>query len=1003
LNLRQIFITILFLTGGLFRLDAQWVPSYHFTEDDGLAGNYVRDIIQDKSGILWIATENGISRYDGERFENMNKMNGLPSNRVWALAQDADQTIYAGCYQGGLAIIKNGLVSKVIQIQGKYPNTFRKLFYSDHYKTIFAGTDDGIYILKDTTLIPVRYPKDTAYVSLILSISGKDSLIFFTALKGESSGSYKVYVDPQNLERSYARRISPDGRFASAIVGDTLYTGEYHSILKYDVHDPWRKSWQTDIGGAFFIWKMSAYEQGEIWIGGLGDGRFPADIYQYEVDKNHPQLLNIQPNNQTVNAILVDTVSKVTWFGRDNGLTATLQSPFEFIRTSGNDNILDIGWHGDSLLVLTGNGVYGLSDGQLSPVLTTKQLKEKTESGFNSRKRRQGLKFTGTFDAARSLDFPSFTQDGDKLYVNSAKGALSVPDLKTYLPFGYGTFTVVSDTCAYSNTKYFSLIRYSAFRDSVGYVVPRDGRGTIMEIFEMIESKGIYYFVSTNMGIFTLAQGKIIRLNETNSPIDNYITDADLDLNGNVWCCSGNGRLYQVGFEDSLVVQKQIDLLTCGLIGNNCKWLKFNRTHLFIGTSKGLNVISIEKLYSDHPAIEYFYNSYNGYDFVSAVSPVIDQMGNIYVHTLHEIVRIRENFPDSTPGVLNVNNLRINNREFDLNGLNGQVLAFSTKQISFHFRQIKFPFSKNVRYRYQVNQSEWTPGNQVNLQSLRSGSYVIAMEAFDTGVMQTTSGTVSFTIRDPFWQTLWFQVLVLISLVLLVYLAMRIRIRNLRRIHEDKTKLLIRNSELQLRSLQLQMNPHFIFNALSSVQGFILSRAVDQGLQYIAVLSKVIRSNLENSSEEYIPLDKEIDFLRKYVEIEEIRFGERIKVEFSNRVSDSSLMIPPMLIQPVVENAIKHGLANRDDSGSVTVTFMQNDGSLEIVIEDNGVGMEFSKSRRNHSNISKGASIIRQRLALLNEKYSCNAHHISFIDLFDDGRPAGTRVVIGLPLKYAQE
>ena len=113
---------------------AQLKPIITLTEEDGLAGNDVKDVIRDKNGILWIGTESGLSRFDGSHFGNIYKSDGLPSNRVWALAEGVDNTIYTGCFRSGLAIIQNDSVIKTLNTIGKYPNTFRKIHYSKQYK-----------------------------------------------------------------------------------------------------------------------------------------------------------------------------------------------------------------------------------------------------------------------------------------------------------------------------------------------------------------------------------------------------------------------------------------------------------------------------------------------------------------------------------------------------------------------------------------------------------------------------------------------------------------------------------------------------------------------------------------------------------------------------------------------------------------------------------------------------------------------------------------------------
>jgi len=195
------------------------------------------------------------------------------------------------------------------------------------------------------------------------------------------------------------------------------------------------------------------------------------------------------------------------------------------------------------------------------------------------------------------------------------------------------------------------------------------------------------------------------------------------------------------------------------------------------------------------------------------------------------------------------------------------------------------------------------------------------------------------------------------------------------------------------------MNPHFIFNALTAIQSFIINKNTGESLKYLGELASIIRTNLENASEEYINLTSEIEFLQKYVEIERIRFNNKLQVYFNNDVGDSSIMIPPMIVQPLIENAIKHGIRRKSGKGIITVDFNLTGDELSVIIEDNGVGREAAKKSDNSGHNGKGLKIINQRLNLLNARYHTDKHKITIYDLFDKDTPNGTQVVINLMVK----
>jgi LytS/YehU family sensor histidine kinase len=198
----------------------------------------------------------------------------------------------------------------------------------------------------------------------------------------------------------------------------------------------------------------------------------------------------------------------------------------------------------------------------------------------------------------------------------------------------------------------------------------------------------------------------------------------------------------------------------------------------------------------------------------------------------------------------------------------------------------------------------------------------------------------------------------------------------------------------QLKSMQLQMGNHLVFNALQSIQSYVLTHDEQELLHYISVLSSVIRHTLENISEEYIPLAKEIEYLRKYIEIEKLRHGDHLVVNMQIKVGDSRIKVPPMLIQPLIENAIQFGMLGRNDFGTVDIAVSQKQKLLLVEVTDNGVGRSIWDKKADH--LRKGVEIVRERLALINEKYETDLNRIEITDLVRNEEIAGTRMILTL-------
>ena len=207
------------------------------------------------------------------------------------------------------------------------------------------------------------------------------------------------------------------------------------------------------------------------------------------------------------------------------------------------------------------------------------------------------------------------------------------------------------------------------------------------------------------------------------------------------------------------------------------------------------------------------------------------------------------------------------------------------------------------------------------------------------------------------------------------------------------------NNLLALKSLRTQMNPHFIFNALNSFNTYIAKSDERSANRFLSEFSVLMRSVLENSEEDFIPLSKELELLRLYVKLEHSRFADKFDydIEVDKEVDVDAFQIPPMLLQPYIENAIWHGLRYKEEKGSLTIKVKQvTSDMLEICIEDDGIGRKKSaelKTSNQKKQNSKGMGNIKKRIQILNDMYK-NRVEVSISDLYKD--QTGTRVSLKL-------
>ena len=232
---------------------------------------------------------------------------------------------------------------------------------------------------------------------------------------------------------------------------------------------------------------------------------------------------------------------------------------------------------------------------------------------------------------------------------------------------------------------------------------------------------------------------------------------------------------------------------------------------------------------------------------------------------------------------------------------------------------------------------------------------------------------------------------VLILVILLYYQRNRLK---------NRQKTLI----LEQKLLRSQMNPHFLFNSLTSIQNFIVSEKPDAASIYLSKFSKLVRNILDNSVEEYVPLEKEISTIENYIELQKVRWAGKFDycIKIAPEIDDENIMIPPMLAQPFIENAIEHGVKHRETPGFIDIRFTRIDHSIIFEVEDNGVGREKARefeSLSNDGHRSMATSITRERLDAINKKQHRKITlHIT--DLKNElGEATGTLVTFGIPIQ----
>jgi hypothetical protein len=508
-----------------------------------------------------------------------------------------------------------------------------------------------------------------------------------------------------------------------------------------------------------------------------------------------------------------------------------------------------------------------------------------------------------------------------------------------------------------------------------------------------------YYYVGTPQGIYAGKNPDSLTFLGKDIPETiSIISSIAEDEKGVLWIATQEKGI--IGIKNN----KKLAQFTSrnGLTSNNCKDIAIGNGKLWVATDKGLNEIDLADL--QKPT-----RTYTTADGLPA-----DNIDVLYIRD--SIIYI-----GGPAGLTAFNHRNILHRSICTLKILNIVLGDSSapvrpeytmmhgkNSLKISYAGISHRSAGNITFYYRMKglMNAWDSTRQTTLEfpSLPPGDYEFELMAKNRFGVQSEAAGFSLSIKAPYWQRAWFIAGAILLICGAIYWLLTARFRKMREKEWEKIRIRQKINDLEQRVQRAQMNPHFIFNCLNSIQHFIISNDMEATNQYLTEFASLIRQTLDNSEKTAITIDNEIRYLKSYLELEKMRFGHHFDfaIEADPQLADNTVYIPVMFVQPYAENSIRHGFRYKKDvPGFIRIRFLLEDSRLTCIIEDNGVGrkkaME-SRSRLGTEHFSKGTSLNIERMNTLNEYYYGDNITIETIDLYDEKEePAGTRVVIRFP------
>jgi signal transduction histidine kinase len=922
----MIRLLVFFLFSISVQLGNAQVILEHLTKKDGLPSNNISTISQDKEGYIWIGTDNGASRYDGKNIKTFTVDDGLTSNEVIGFYPDPLGRVWIICFGGDLCFYLNGKIynktnyPRLKNVPRYFFSRFdflkqRDSFLTNSYEKNEKQSNKHIEIklnyytleLKETLIRDLKIKEyDYSLKGSINDIKLNDS-IYPSILHNFNASELKMKcIVFYSMEDFKVAQLVDFTTFILDKRGKVVFKGKIDGVINF----PMSKD-----SNAFF---------------------FKANNHLYLFTNNKGLVKG--PYFKSLIAVFLDNKGQL-WISTSNGVVRLSTNSFSFPKVI-NDLKRPVynvkGFEGNIYAGLDENEVVNLKNNQYYRYHKLYEGATRVLDFF----RLNGEIFTLGDQTSYSL---KTQRPLDKL-VNACKNAVQLNNNEIL----YTSFRGLR-RLKYSNGKVFESEPYigrvfNAFRSNdkriwIGTETGLKYADSTMQTFvgmklpvpnaEMVkhiqqDSYGTMIF-STNNGVVFWSQGNYFHLNKLNGLLDNSINRAYPSRNGNYINVCTNLGFNRVKYRiDGNKLFYTINTYTTsdGLPSEVVYSALESENNIFIGTREGITII-----------------------------PMRDSIKQVSIPIKLESYLVNDSF-----------------YEFNNNEWNHHQNTFQ-----FNFSAFYYQRNREMQFSYQLTPIDQTPivsdNPSIIYRGLAPGDYTLKVFAFDKHypkLRKSKVWTYRFTISPPYYKTWWFISLITLLIVSGGFLAYINYIRRKQKQNLEVQALLKQMAQHRLEALKGQMNPHFIFNSLNTVQHFISTHNEREAMDFIAKFSSLIRKMLDLARVDKLSLEKEIQFLKDYAEIEQIRYTHKFDVDFIlDETEQDDIELPSMLVQPLLENAIKHGVSNlKDRRGRIEVVIMTVDEHwLNVKIKDNGNGL-VKREESSKSYTSAALDIIRERLAV---------------------------------------
>lgn len=930
----------------------------NYSIEDGLAQSQIRSICQDDGGYIWIGTYGGVSKFDGTNFYNYSINDGLLGNQVNSIYKDNRGKLWFGSL-GGVSYLTNNNFNQLF-FKEQYKNRYVSSIAQNNNNDLFFGTDGGgvvkyqnnqLYYIDTSNGLPHNYVRHLYFDNNNLWVSTSNGAALITP--------QQKIID--TLKGKIVSQIHNDSLlFIYSTLGDGITIVKDGVEKKYTIENGLVSSHIR----SFYLAKNN-----KLWCASKR-GLSLINLNKGEI-KNYREKDGLPNGN--IRCVIQDNYQNL-FFGTDgSGLVKFTGERFVSYTTQdglSSDIVMNISQDKDSSLWFStyGSGLIHFKHGEYKFYTINNGLPNNTI--WTSLIDASNQKWFGTSKGLSKLAGNKFININEKDGLKGNKVYSIIEDKSNNIWVGTKEGVSIID----GNTN--QVIRSSVIENTYKNI-------------RSIRQKGNYIWLTSDNGLlkYNLQDSSYKVFSAQDGLPDNSVMCVEFDQNGVLWVGTKNGLVF---FKDKKFHTIQLDN---NYGSNGINFLKIDKINcLWVGTNYGVFKLSIDDYNFSEKKIIHFTN-YDGLKSLECNQNAveIDYNNNLWLGTSKGLMLFNLNNPDYKQYLpqLHITGIRLffqkhsfKNRYSSISpetGLpNNLTLKYKENHLTFDYIGINHANPDKVKYSFMLEGFDdgWSPINQdrfVTYSNLPYGEYVFKLKASTDGFVWSKPIQFSFTILPPFWLTWWFLLISFIVFIIFTYIIYYVR-KQLK-LKKQQTQRIIDQSKilnLEHQSLNASMNRHFIFNALNSIQYYINTQDKLSANKYLSSFAKLIRKNLDSSLVNEVLLNEEIERIKLYLELEQMRFKDKFtyQINVDENLLLQQIKIPAMLLQPFIENSIWHGILPLNKTGHINLEVKKIENKIIFIIKDNGVGIDTSiesKKHKKNQHISKGMELTKGRINLISK------------------------------------